>query len=70
MIYFLRGKVAIIEQESIVIDVRDVGYQMLFSHIEQFHVGDVFHVLRCTPFPHVLLPVVGCLGDRKEGVKG
>ena len=40
MIYFLRGKVAIIEQESIVIDVRDVGYQMLVSHIEQFHVGD------------------------------
>lgn len=40
MIYFLRGKVAIIEQESIVIDVRDVGYQMLVSHIEQFHIGD------------------------------
>ncbi len=40
MIYFLRGKVSIIEQESIVIDVRDVGYQMLVSHIEQFHVGD------------------------------
>ena len=40
MIYFLRGKVAIIEQESIVIDVRDVGYQMLVSHIEQFHAGD------------------------------
>ena len=40
MIYFLRGKVAIIEQESIIIDVRDVGYQMLVSHIEQFHVGD------------------------------
>jgi len=40
MIYFLRGKVAIIEQESIVIDVKDVGYQMLVSHIEQFHVGD------------------------------
>jgi len=40
MFYFLRGKVAIIEQESIVIDVKDVGYQMLVSHIEQFHVGD------------------------------
>ena len=40
MIYFLRGKVALIEKDSIVIDVRDVGYQMLVSHIESFHVGD------------------------------
>ena len=40
MIYFLRGKVAIIDKESIVLDVRDVGYQMLVSHIDDFVVGE------------------------------
>ena len=40
MIYFLRGKVAIVDKESIVIDVRDVGYQMLVSHLDQYQVGE------------------------------
>ena len=40
MIYFLRGKVALINEDNIVIDVRDVGYQLLVSHIENFHIGD------------------------------
>lgn len=40
MIYFLRGKVALINPESIVIDVRDVGYELLVSHIDEFVVGE------------------------------
>ena len=40
MIYFLKGTVAEINEESIVIDVRDVGYQILVSHVDSFHVGD------------------------------
>ncbi len=40
MIYFLRGKVAIVDKESIVIDVRDVGYQMLVSHLDQYQIGE------------------------------
>ena len=40
MIYFLRGKVALVESDNIVIDVRDVGYQMLVSHIDQYKVGE------------------------------
>ena len=40
MIYFLRGKVAIVDKESVVIDVRDVGYQMLVSHLDEYHVGE------------------------------
>ena len=40
MIYFLKGKVAEINEESIVIDVRDVGYQLLVSHVDSFHIGD------------------------------
>lgn len=40
MIYFLKGKVALIEDDSIVIDVRDVGYQMLVSHINDYKVGE------------------------------
>lgn len=40
MIYFLRGKVALIDKESIILDVRDVGYQILVSHIDEFEVGE------------------------------
>ena len=39
MIYFLRGKVALIDKDTVVIDVRDVGYQVLVSHIDEFEVG-------------------------------
>ena len=40
MIYFLRGKVAVINEDNIVLDVRDVGYQMLVSHIDDFVLGE------------------------------
>ena len=40
MFYFLRGKVALVDKDSIVLDVRDVGYQMLVSHIDDFEVGE------------------------------
>ena len=36
MIYFLRGKVALIKEDYIVLDVRDVGYQILVSHIDDY----------------------------------
>ena len=40
MIYFLRGKVALRQDGYIVLDVRDVGYQMLVSHFEDYQVGE------------------------------
>ena len=43
MIYFLKGKVAFIEKDNVVIDVNNVGYQVLVSHIDEYEVGqDVF----------------------------
>ena len=40
MFYFLRGKIALINKDSVVIDVRDVGYELLVSHIEDFVLGE------------------------------
>lgn len=40
MIYFLRGKVHATDGDTIVIDVRDVGYQVLVSHIEDYEVNE------------------------------
>ena len=40
MFYLLRGKVALVYKDSIVLDVRDVGYQILVSHIDDFEVGE------------------------------
>ena len=40
MIYFLRGKVAAIENDSVVLDVRDVGYQFLVSHVDEYKLGE------------------------------
>ena len=40
MIYFLRGKVALINSESIVLDVRDVGYELLVSHVEDYSLNE------------------------------
>ena len=40
MICFLRGRVLEINNDNIVIDVRDVGYQVLVSHIEDFHLNE------------------------------
>ena len=39
MIYFLRGKVALKDKDTLVIDVRDVGYQVLVSHIDDYEIG-------------------------------
>ena len=40
MIYFLRGKISYVNEDTVVIDVRDVGYEVLVSHIEQYTVGE------------------------------
>lgn len=40
MIYFLKGKVDSVNNESVVIDVHDVGYELLVSHIDEYHVGE------------------------------
>lgn len=40
MIYFLKGKIALIENDSVVIDVNNVGYQLLVSHLDQYQVGE------------------------------
>ncbi len=43
MIYSLRGKVLLIDGETVVVDVHDVGYQVLVSHANDYEVGqDVF----------------------------
>lgn len=39
MIYFLRGVIHQIESDNVVIDVNDVGYQVLVSHVNEFEVG-------------------------------
>ena len=39
MIYSLRGKVLLIDGETVVVDVRDVGYQVLVSHTDDYEVG-------------------------------
>lgn len=44
MIYFLKGQVAHIDGETIIIDVRDVGYQVLVSHIEEYEVGEEVYI--------------------------
>lgn len=40
MIYFLKGKVTLKDKDTLVIDVRDVGYQVLVSHIDEYNIGD------------------------------
>ena len=39
MIYFLRGRIHEVNEDSVVIDVRDVGYQVLVSHPSNYEVG-------------------------------
>ncbi len=39
MIYFLRGKVHSIEEDKVIIDVHDTGYEVLTSHSELYEVG-------------------------------
>lgn len=40
MIYFLRGIIALIENDSVIIDVNNVGYQLLVSHLDKYQVGE------------------------------
>ena len=43
MIYSLRGKVLLTDGDTVVIDVHDVGYQVLVSHVSDYEVGqDIF----------------------------
>ena len=39
MIYSLKGKVLLIDGDTVIIDVHDVGYQVLVSHIQDYEVG-------------------------------
>lgn len=39
MIYMLKGRVALIDKDTVIIDVHDVGYQVLVSHIDDYEVG-------------------------------
>lgn len=40
MIYFLKGRVALKYKDTVVIDVNNVGYQVLVSHIDDYEVGE------------------------------
>lgn len=40
MIYFLKGRVALIDEDTVVIDVNNVGYQVLVSHIDDYQIGE------------------------------
>ena len=40
MIYFLKGKVALTDGDNIIIDVNNVGYQVLVSHVDDYVIGD------------------------------
>ena len=39
MIYSLKGKVLLIDGDTVVVDVHDVGYQVLVSHVNEYEVG-------------------------------
>lgn len=40
MIYYLKGRIVSINGNALVIDVRDVAYELLVSHPEDFQIGD------------------------------
>ena len=40
MIYFLKGRVALKDKDTVVVDVNNVGYQVLVSHINNYLVGE------------------------------
>lgn len=40
MIYFLKGRVALKDKDTVVIDVNNVGYQVLVSHIDVYEIGE------------------------------
>ena len=39
MIYSLKGRVLMTDGDTVIVDVRDVGYQVLVSHISDYEVG-------------------------------
>ena len=39
MIYSLKGKVLLTDGDTVVIDVHDVGYQVLVSHVNDYEIG-------------------------------
>jgi Holliday junction DNA helicase RuvA len=39
MIYFLKGKVALVDNGNVVIDVNGVGYQVLVSHVDDYEIS-------------------------------
>ena len=39
MIYSLKGKVLLTDGDTVIIDVHDVGYQVLVSHVSDYEVG-------------------------------
>ena len=43
MIYSLRGKILLKDGDTVIVDVHDVGYQVLVSHTDDYEIGqDVF----------------------------
>ncbi len=43
MIYSLKGKVILTDGDTVIVDVHDVGYQVLVSHVNDYEIGqDVF----------------------------
>ena len=40
MFYFLKGKIALIENDSVIIEVNNIGYQVLVSHLDDYQVGE------------------------------
>ena len=43
MIYSLKGKVLLTDGDTVIVDVHDVGYQVLVSHVNDYEIGqDVF----------------------------
>lgn len=40
MIYYLKGKIVSIIENNVIIDVRDVAYQILVSHPDEYFVGE------------------------------
>ena len=39
MIYSLKGRVLLVDGDTVVIDVHDVGYQVLVSHVNDYEIG-------------------------------
>lgn len=40
MIFYLKGKICYKDKESVAIDVNNVAYELLVSHIEEYNLGD------------------------------